>query len=110
MVRIKTWGTNFPRGYNLQFTYELFEVVQIEHRMPIKTYTLKSLNTKEVIEGSFYPEEMQLIVNDGVFKVGKILKRRVRNGVQQELVQWEGFDNRHNTWNNVVDIAAQYEN
>lgn len=97
MVRIKTEGRTFARGYNETFSKEYFQVAEISHRLPIITYKLKSMNTDEYIKGEFYSAEMQLVQGD-VFKVEKILKQRVRNGRRQYLIKWLDFDDRHNSW------------
>ncbi|PCJ29148.1 MAG: hypothetical protein COA94_02455 [Rickettsiales bacterium] len=108
MVRLKLIGAKFVRGYHLQFTLELFKIEKIEHRMPIKTYVVRSMDTNEVIEGSYYPEELQLVTNGGIFKVEKVMKKRTRRGVREELVRWEGFGPDHDSWNKVSDVARRF--
>lgn len=96
-VRIKKEDATFQRGYHPRFSREYFRVVAINHRLPIITYTVQSLNKEDVIEGGFYAEELQLVKGD-VFKVERIEKRRKRRGKKEIFVKWFGFDENHNSW------------
>lgn len=107
IVRIKILPSKFHRGYNEQFSRELFKIIQIKRNMPVPTYIIQSLNTEEIIEGSFYNEELQKVSGD-TFKVEKVLKRRTRNGQTELFVKWLDFDNRHNSWILESDITDTY--
>ena len=102
-VRIKKEQRVFDRGYNERFTTEYFEVTAVKHRLPIPTYTLKSLDDGEVIVGNFYANELQLIRGD-VWKVEKVIKRRKRGRINEVFVKWLGFGDQHNSWVNANDI------
>lgn len=52
--------------------------------------------------------------NKKVFNVEKIVDSRVLNGHKQYLIKWEGYSNKHNTWEYDEDIyckdlIAEYE-
>lgn len=105
-VRIKTEKTKFSRGYHEQFSREYFRIVEVNIHMPIPTYTVKSLDTEEIISGSFYKEELQR-VEEGVYKL-TVLKERTLKGKKQYYVKWLGFGDQHNTWINSSDISDDY--
>lgn len=108
-VRIKTaYGNRFARGYEEQFSREIFEVVAINSRMAIPMYRLKSLNTDEVIRGHFYQNEMQA-TNSDVYKVERVLRRRWRNGERECFVKWLNFSSRHNSWIKESDIVRTFD-
>ena len=102
-VRIRKEQRVFDRGYNEKFTAEYFEVTSVNHRLPIPTYTLKSLDDGEVVAGDFYGNELQLTKGD-VWKVEKVIKRRKRGRRNEVFVKWLGFGNRHNSWVDERDI------
>lgn len=97
MVRIKKENVTFQRGYHERFSREYFKIVEINHRLPVITYTVQSMNKNDVIEGGFYAEELQLVRSD-TFKIEKVVKRRIRNKKREVLVKWLGFDSKHNSW------------
>lgn len=100
-TRIKTgYGLAFPRGYEEQFSRELFRVKGIRRRMPIPMYELWSLNDQDVIEGSTYKEELQRAPADVLrFHVRRRRwKRRQGQWVPEMLVRWKGFDRQHDQW------------
>ena len=54
-VRISKYDLPFRKGYKLQFTREVFEIVTFATKKP-RTYTIKD-EQGEVIQGKFYPKE-----------------------------------------------------
>lgn len=107
VVRIKLLGNKFQRGYEEQFSRETFKVVEVKINMPIPMYILQSLNSDEIISGGFYSNELQKIKTD-IFKVEKVLKRRIRKGVPQIYVKWLDYDNRHNSWTDEANVTDIY--
>ena len=55
-VRISKYDLPFRKGYDPQFTREVFEIVAISARKPL-TYTIKD-EQGEVIQGKFYQKEL----------------------------------------------------
>lgn len=102
-ARIKTgFGMAFPRGYEEQFSRELFRVDDVNRRMAIPMYKLWSLNDRDRIDGGTYKEELQRVPGD----VLRFTVRRHRwkyyhdlqRWVPEMLVRWKGFDQRHDQW------------
>ena len=60
-------------------------------------YTLKDLNN-ENIEGTFYTEELQKVVQDNSFEIEKVLRTRKVKGVKQLFVKWLGYSDKFNSW------------
>jgi hypothetical protein len=61
IVRIYKLRGIFSRGYFQRFSNELFQIVKIQTRMPIPSYKLKSLLYHDIIRGSFYANELQVV-------------------------------------------------
>ena len=106
MVRIKTYAIRpsaIARAYRQQFGGELFTIVRIRDRMPILMYDIKSMDTGEEIEGSFYAEELQRVRGDA-FKIEEILDRRGTGRNEEVLVKWKYFGPQWNEWIRARDI------
>ena len=109
IVRIKTLDNVFARSYNEQFSRELFEIVEILTRMPITQYIVKSLDDGEEVSGGFYDEELTKVINDGVYKVERVLRSRLREGRKEYLIKWIGFSKHHNSWEPAENIVQEYQ-
>ena len=109
----------FGKGYTQVFTDELFKIYKIHLKLPIPMYTLvdydHNLNEtdpeiieKNIVRGRFYENELQL-ANFDVFKVEKILKERMKNGVKSVLVKWKGWPKKYNSWEPKSNIVKTFK-
>jgi hypothetical protein len=106
-VIIKILPDKFQRGFQKRFKEEHFEIVEINTKMPIPMYKLKSLNDNEIVKGGFYANELQPIKGD-VFKI-KVLKTKTgKDGKKKIYVRWIGYDDRHNSWINADDVTEDF--
>ncbi|HEY6435905.1 MAG TPA: DDE-type integrase/transposase/recombinase [Ignavibacteriaceae bacterium] len=99
-------GDKMKRGYNARFNLEHYKIIDINRRLPIPMYKLKSMNDDEIIDGNFYEGEITPVYGD-VFKM-KVIKQRVTKGKKEFLVSWKGFDERHNSWIPAEAIRKDY--
>lgn len=100
MVRLKLLPKKIgsdARAYSKQFTDEYFTVTRINRTMPVAMYYVKSMDTEEAVDGGFYAQELQRLRGD-VFKIDRVLRRRVRNGRREMYVKWRHFGARWNSW------------
>lgn len=97
-VRISRYKGIFFKGYEPNWTTEIFVIVKVNITNPI-TYIIKDYKDNE-IQGSFYEVELQKVKNETAFLVEKVLKRHD----SKMLVKWLGFDDTHNTWINKNDL------
>ena len=75
MVRISKYKSAFTKGYEANFTEELFRVIKVIRGYPI-VYEIEDLEGKPII-GKFYEEELSGVNKlDDVYRVEKILKRK----------------------------------
>lgn len=96
-VRISKSRIAFKKGYLPSWTDEIFTIVARIPSDPI-TYELTDLND-EKLKGKFYEEELQQILkDDDVYKVEKVLKTRKRGRKTEYFVKWKGYDNKFNSW------------
>ncbi|XP_035234288.1 uncharacterized protein LOC118206136 [Stegodyphus dumicola] len=99
-VRVSKLKMIFEKGYESNWTREIFTIHEILPRNP-PVYRLKDL-TGEVIEGTFYEKELQKILDSGYYLVEKVLRERKRNGVAEYYVKFVGYPPKFNAW--VTDV------
>lgn len=97
IVRISKYKGVFDKGYNANWSTELFKIVKINRTNPV-TYALEDMEGRP-IKGCFYEMELQKTRNPNVYLVEKILRhRKRRNGANEVFVKWMGFSKKHNSW------------
>ncbi|CAB4026150.1 Retrovirus-related Pol poly from transposon opus, partial [Paramuricea clavata] len=78
-VRISKYKSVFTKGYEANFTEELFTVTEVYHGHP-NTYTIKD-SAGEPIIGRFYEQELYSAEGrEPDFKIEKVLRRRTVKG------------------------------
>ena len=110
LVRVKTATgkvSSSSRAYAEQFKGEYFRIVRINRTMPVALYYLRSMDTEEFIEGGFYAQELQRQRSE-VYKIEKVLGRRVRRGVPELKVKWKYFGPRWNEWIPESNVTEMY--
>jgi hypothetical protein len=104
-VRITKEKVKFAKGYEQNFSKEIFRVVKVVPRVPQPVYELSDLQNRP-IEGQFYNYELVKVAvsPQTEFEIDKILRTRTRNGIKQLFVKWKGYDKTFNSWVNFSDI------
>jgi hypothetical protein len=102
-VRITRQKTIWQKGYEMGWSYEIFYISEIKQTNP-KTYAIKGYNS-EVIKGSFYEEELQLVdKSSDIYPIEKIIRQRINQGRIQYLVKYIGYPDTYNSWVNQNDL------
>ena len=105
-VRMASHRGVFKRGYTPNWTRELFVISDVNDDSRPITYELKDLND-EPISGTFYHEELQLVVKPDEYLVEEVLKtRRDKRGKKQYFVRWLGYPDSFNSWVDEDDFAV----
>ncbi len=100
-VRVSKYKNIFDKGYESNFTEEIFKIVKVFRGDP-NMYELVDVDDEPII-GKFYEEELSAVnKTDDVYRVEKILRRRKG----QALVKWAGYDSKHNSWIPIKDIQS----
>jgi len=100
LVRVKTSASSISssaRGYAEKFHTELYSIIRISKRMPIPKYYLKSLKEGDIIEGSFYANELSKVSGKN-FKIEKILKRKKVRNKKMVLVRYRDIGPQYDEW------------
>jgi len=94
-VRISRTKITFEKGYLPNWSEELYVIENVLKTIPI-TYKLKD-SLGQVIDGSFYQQELQKTEQD-IYRVEKVIRKKKINGVEHALVKWSGYSDKHNQW------------
>jgi predicted CopG family antitoxin len=111
LVRLSHLKHIFRRGYNQQFTGEVFKIAKRFHLQGIPLYKVKDFND-ELIEGDFYEADLQKVKKeeDSLWLIEKIIKNRRRKGVEEVLVKFESWPSKFNQWikkSDVIDLQSR---
>ena len=103
-VRITEYKNVFTKGYEANFTEEIFDVIQVIRGRP-NVYKLEDPKDGEPLIGIFYEEELSAVKKKSdSYKVEKILKKK--NGMV--LVKWQGYDDdEERSWIPLSDISKE---
>ncbi|GBO36397.1 Putative uncharacterized transposon-derived protein F54H12.3 [Araneus ventricosus] len=104
IVRISKKKLTFEKGYETNFSEELFVVSECVKRSP-SVYRLKDLLGEPVL-GTFYLQELQKVKLKESFPVEKILKKRTKKKRFQYFVKFKGYPNKFNQWIPASNISA----
>ena len=88
------------------FSIEIFRIAKVIPRTPRPVYELEDLNNQP-IDGSFYQEELTPVdvTKQTQFKIDKILLTRVRRGIIEHLVRWQGYGPEVDSWVKASNIV-----
>ena len=99
-VRISKYKRKvFDKGYEPNWTEEVFIIHNIPHTNPI-TYKIKDLNNEEIKE-SFYEPEL-LKAKQDVFRIDKVFRRDYKQKLA--LLKWKGHSTDFNSWIPIKDL------
>ncbi len=87
IVRITIYHRNFRRGFHPKWTDEVFTICKVYKKLTPARYVIKD-DEGEVVEGTFYAEELQKVIPEKkLWVIEKIIRRREK----QVLVKWKGL-------------------
>lgn len=98
-VRITKYKHVFQKGYETNWSDEIFLIASIIRRSPLIVYTLKDLQNEMVI-GTFYEKELQKVSYDptAMYQIDKIVRTRYSGRRKELLVKWKGYPSKFNSW------------
>ena len=95
----------FEKGFTTNWTEELFTISKVQSTNPW-TYKIKDWKGEEVT-GTFYEPELQKS-KQTVFRVEKVVRRRVKNNRKEVYVKWKGYPKTFNSWIAADKDAEKY--
>lgn len=103
-VRVSKYKLTFEKGYESNWSEELFIVTECIQRDP-PVYRIKDL-LGEPIQGTFYREELQKVRPKEEFSIEKIIKKRKRNRRIDYFVKFKGYPQKFNQWISSDDLFS----
>jgi hypothetical protein len=93
-VRLTKFKNIFKKGYEGYWTTEIFKISKIFFRKPKTVYEISNYNGDEIIEGTFYEDEIQKVnVSANMFwKIEKILKKEIRKNKMWFYVKFMNYE------------------
>lgn len=108
-VRISKTKGAFEKGYESNYSDEIFKIIRVRQRQLLPTYELEDLSGED-IDGFFYEEELTLVnknINTEEYEIEEVIRTKGKGKNKQVLVKWVGYPHKFNLWipaSNVVDI------
>ena len=92
VVRVSRLKGTFEKGFHPSWSEELLKVIKVNNTNP-RTYKIVALDGEEV-NGSFYEQELQKSKqhDDNLYRVEKVIKKKMVNGKEMALIKWVGYD------------------
>jgi hypothetical protein len=101
-VRTSIHKSIFSKGYTQKWTDEEFIISNVNTKYNPILYSLVDLNGNN-IKGSFYENELQLSLQDGLYRIDRIIRTKTIGKKKMALVKWIGYDEP--SWINYKDIS-----
>lgn len=103
-VRVSRNKMVFEKGYERNFTIEVFKIVgRVERHPPV--FKLEDLDGQP-IKGVFYSKELQSVDRPLTYKIEKVLRKRTRNGQKEIFVKWLGYPESMSSWIPAQDAVS----
>jgi hypothetical protein len=97
LVRISKAKGAFRKGYEANWTEEVFRIRRVLTRAPV-VYELEDLRGEE-IDGLFYDAELQRVIKgNDVSTIDKIIRTRGKGRSKKLFVSWRGYPEKFNSW------------
>ncbi|XP_035225456.1 uncharacterized protein LOC118197988 [Stegodyphus dumicola] len=96
VVRVSKLKLTFEKGYETNWTEELFVVTECVKRHPAM-YRIKDL-LGDSVKGTFYAQELQKVRLKDQYRIEKILKKRMRKKQTEYFVKYRGYPDKFNQW------------
>jgi hypothetical protein len=107
-VRIGKQKFKFAKGFEQNFSREIFKITKVIKHSPEPVFELRDLNGTP-IDGHFYSYVLTpvKITSSTLYDVDKILGSRLQAGIRQYLVRWKGYGPDFDSWINASSVQKK---
>ena len=107
-VRVKyDLNKSMEKSYYPLWTDKVYKIEKIFNK-PIKP-VYKVSSEGQTVKRLYYPEEIQKVGKDPVYRIEKIIQKRQRQGIPEVLVKYIGYPDEFNQWipkANIINLKA----
>lgn len=105
-VRVEIMKQSFSKDYEKSFSNQVYYIRERYAPYNVQRYKVKTY-LNEPVKGSYLSSELQKarVDTDTQYKIEKILSRRVKNGIAQVKVRWQGYDSRFDSWIDQSEVS-----
>jgi transposase InsO family protein len=103
LVRVAKLRKTFQRGFKPNWSDSLYRIRNVIKRLGKPVYEIIDM-TGHVKHKKFYPEEVQKITRN-MLNAARVLQTRTKNGVVQQLIQWNSYAPEKRCWVNASDLS-----
>ena len=103
-VRIYKARGTFHRGYNEDFTEEIFTVTKVLRNLPVPRYKIKEYNGNDII-GSFFQDEL-IHYNPPEYYEIDVVDSRGKGKKKEYLVHYRGWPNTYDEWKKASEMKS----
>ncbi|XP_053596167.1 uncharacterized protein LOC128668039 [Microplitis demolitor] len=99
LVRISKTKATFEKGYEANWTKEVFKIKKVKRRQLLPIYELCDLEGED-IDGFFYEQELTLVnknIGEEEFEIERIIKSKDKGRNKQVFVKWLGYPDKFNS-------------
>jgi hypothetical protein len=107
-VRVSKTKKTFEKGYNANWTGEIFTIASVISRRAPVVYKLRDADG-ELLDGTFYKAELQKVTvndKDGLWEIEKTVGEKTVRGRRMVRVRWLHYPSKFDSWIPKSDLSA----
>ena len=106
-VRLEIMKESFAKDYKKSFSEQIYYISERYAPYNVQRYRVKTY-LNQPVQGSYLANELRKVHvdNDTQYAIEKILSRRIKGGVRQVKVRWEGYNSDFDSWINASEIDS----
>lgn len=104
-VRLEIMKEPFAKNYKRSFSEQIYYISERYAPYNVQRYRVKTY-LNQPVQGSYLTSELRKVYVDHntQYTIEKILGKRIKNGVRQVKVRWEGYNSDFDSWIDAKEV------